>query len=211
MTEQVGHPVGHNLTTRVVALGFARIKSTLSLQDWLIQIESFPEEDARVEIDRLQAEINERMAQLQALAALLAARNAVVHDAGVNTFTVTQSGVATVGAPIGYWPGLQVPLRGASEGVDAPSKLGTSAAIIAVMESDPRRQWSAKELLLALAQRRQLPGSSDPRRAVDATLHRLAEKTHQIERVARGRYRIVSAEPPREQLGLEPEDEDEVG
>jgi hypothetical protein len=180
----------------------------MSLQDWLEKIADFPEEDARAEIVRLNEEIQERFTRLNALMALLQARTAVTHEGPVPVTTTTFTANVGGQVPIMTIPITPLPISQPPDAVETVSraKQGTSAAILDVMETDPRRSWTAKEILLLLAHRGQLPGSTDPRRAVDATLHRLAAKTHQIERVARGRYRLVSDLPPKEQLALGPDD-----
>ncbi len=67
---------------------------------------------------------------------------------------------------------------------------GTSQAILDLMRTAPDSDWPISEILSGLAANERLPTSSDPRRAVDATLHRLTKVTQEIERKERGVYRL---------------------
>jgi hypothetical protein len=67
-----------------------------------------------------------------------------------------------------------------------------------VMHSDPERDWRVPEILAELDRRGWLPDATDARRALDATLHRLAVGTNQIDRVGRGAYRLPRARPVRQ-------------
>jgi hypothetical protein len=59
------------------------------------------------------------------------------------------------------------------------------------MRTAPDAEWPIAEILSGLDAGGQLPTSKDPRRAVDATLHRLSRVTNELERTGRGMYRLA--------------------
>ena len=71
-------------------------------------------------------------------------------------------------------------------------RTGTTQAALRIIVSSPEKDWAVLDLLSALETEGLQPRGSDPRRALDATLHRLFT-SGKIRRVAPGVYRAAYA------------------
>jgi hypothetical protein len=164
----------------------------MELDRWLEAFEDFPLEAAETEIERLEDRLDELRTEevdlvrrIQALKALFVGRS---------TFEGIKNGSMSVevGRRAKGFPASGKAIR------VGPQRGETSKAVVSVMETDPTRIWSVLDILALLERRDQLPRSGDPRRALDATLHRLATKTKDIERVGRGLYMLPAGHPARQ-------------
>lgn len=73
-----------------------------------------------------------------------------------------------------------------------PKRPALGRAIQTVMASDPKRGWTAGDLLPALESQGWAPGGDTPRNSLDATLSRLA-RTGAVERRGKGVYALPSS------------------
>lgn len=71
---------------------------------------------------------------------------------------------------------------------------GISEGVLRVLRAAPDQTASAKAIFADLELRGWLPDAKNQRKALGATLSRLAERTQQIERVGRGVYRLNEKE-----------------
>jgi hypothetical protein len=158
-----------------------------NLDEWLDAFEEFSDaeveakvRDAESKAQGLQAQLDALHTRAASLRVLLDARRKL-HDSRV-TPGRSEAARPTVG-----------------DVVHRRSPNGTSQAILNVMRTDPHGDWPIGRILEELAARGHLPSSKDPRRAVDATLHRLTNVTEEVKRPQRGVYRL-SPSPLNEEI-----------
>jgi hypothetical protein len=155
------------------------------LKKWIRSLEALPEDEAleeananREKAEKLRREADDLIREATALETLVEGRRRLAARDGL------PPGIVSAGGKVMASTGMrQAPIEKATT-------IGTSAAVLEVMATEPEREWRVLDILQALEERDRLPRSSDPRRALDATVHRLAKRTRQIEHVGPGRYKL---------------------
>jgi hypothetical protein len=139
--------------------------------NWLLaQLPS--EEELRERIDELGKQISVLAGQQAALQGALSARELAV---------AARSRLETGAAP---------ERLAAPDAATNGSRPGIGEAVRLVLQDAPDRTMSVKDLMQVLETRGWLPIAKDPRKAVGATLSRMAHRTHELEYVERATYRL---------------------
>jgi hypothetical protein len=152
----------------------------MNLDEWLDAFGAFSEEEVNQAIEAANKEAGELQARLEALHTRRASLQ-VLLEARTKARESQEAPRPT--------PHERAPTFG--DVLTRRAANGTSQAILDLMRTNPGAEWSIADILEGLKERDRLPSSKDPRRAVDATLHRLTNATHELERRGRGVYRLA--------------------
>jgi peptidoglycan hydrolase CwlO-like protein len=163
----------------------------MELDQWLEAFENFPELEAKDQIQKMEEEIVRLQSEAQELQSRITALKSLISGRQLLRGLVTGAFASGATGPAG-------PTGPTLGSVVSRSSIGTSQAILDLMRTSPESLWGISDILQGLEARSQLPNSQDPRRAVDATLHRLTNVTEQIERMDRGVYRLVNSDQEKE-------------
>ncbi len=150
----------------------------MELDNWLDAFDAFSDEEVNEKIEAANAEVTELQSRADALMTRAASLR-VMLDARRKSRAMSQIKETS-----------QETLPTFGDVISTRSSNGTSQAILDLMRTDEDSNWPISRILQGLEFNERLPTSKDPRRAVDATLHRLASVTGELNRVGRGVYRL---------------------
>jgi hypothetical protein len=163
----------------------------MDIDAWLDAAEGFPDREVVTRIEETERELRDlREKQLRLIRRLNALQSLVQTRAPIPGQTRFR---------------IQAEHAASQASRARPEKIGTSAAVLSLMREAPEDEWAILDIYRGLGERGQLPTSKDPRRALDATIHRLGNVTHQIERVGKGRYRLTPSGAAQQPFAVRPD------